>query len=230
MKPDEAMSDTRRASTSEWFDNTVYSRLDDKQTDVITLIMQRLHLDDLVGHVLATGEPWVHLNLPAIAEFDQAIPVGPGRFYHRKAGELLHPQREPLHILEEIKRSMGSYHFAAHYQQEPVPIEGELMRWEWFQRYQTAPARVHHNQIVQSWDTASKAGELNDYSVCTTWLIQGESYYLLDVFRARLLYPAPPSPHRAGTEVPPCRSADRGQGFGHGAGSGFQAWRSRRSG
>lgn len=190
MKPDEAMSDTRRASACEWFDNTVYSRLDDKQTDVIVLIMQRLHLDDLVGHVLATGEPWVHLNLPAIAEFDQSVPIGPDRTYLRRAGELLHPEREPLHILEEMKRSIGSYHFAAQYQQTPVPVEGELMRWEWFRRYQTAPARVHHNQVVQSWDTASKAGELNDYSVCTTWLIQNQTFYLLDVFRDRLLYPS----------------------------------------
>ena len=190
MKPDEAMSDTRRASACEWFDNTVYSRLDDKQTDVIIIIMQRLHLEDLVGHVLATGEPWVHLSLPAIAEFDQAISIGQGRTYYRPVGELLHPEREPLHILEEMKRSIGSFHFAAQYQQSPVPIEGELMRWEWFQRYETAPARVHHNQVVQSWDTASKAGELNDYSVCTTWLIQNQTFYLLDVFRDRLLYPS----------------------------------------
>ncbi|MEO5938316.1 MAG: phage terminase large subunit [Sphingomonas sp.] len=190
MKPDEAMSDLRRATACEWFDNTVYSRLDDKQTDVIILIMQRLHLEDLVGHVLATGEPWVHLNLPAIADFDQTIPTGPGRFYHRKAGELLHPAREPMHVLEEMRRSIGSYHFEAQYQQNPVPVEGELIRWEWFKRYQTAPARTSHQQVVQSWDTASKAGELNDYSVCTTWLIQNQSFFLLDIFRDRLRYPA----------------------------------------
>jgi hypothetical protein len=84
MKPDEAMSNLRRASACEWFDNTVYSGLDDKQTDVIVLIMQRLHLDDLVGHVLATGEQWVRLNLPAIADFDQTIQIGPDRFYAAK--------------------------------------------------------------------------------------------------------------------------------------------------
>jgi predicted phage terminase large subunit-like protein len=43
--------------------------------------------------------------------------------------------------------------------------------------------------IIQSWDTANKSGELNDYSVCTTWGIFKNKYYLLDVFRKRLEYP-----------------------------------------
>jgi predicted phage terminase large subunit-like protein len=151
--------------------------------------MQRLHLDDLVGHVLATGEPWVHLNLPAISEFEQSVQIGPDRFYNRRPGELLHPAREPMPVLDEMRRSIGSYSFAAQYLQDPIPAEGELIRWEWFGRFATPPARVHHRQVVQSWDTASKAGELNDYSVCTTWLIDGQSFYLLDLFRDRLLYP-----------------------------------------
>jgi predicted phage terminase large subunit-like protein len=44
--------------------------------------------------------------------------------------------------------------------------------------------------VIQSWDTASKAGELNDYSVCTTWAIVADRYYLLDVVRERLEFPA----------------------------------------
>jgi len=43
--------------------------------------------------------------------------------------------------------------------------------------------------VLQSWDTANKSGELNDFSVCTTWGAIGESYYLLSVFRRRLNYP-----------------------------------------
>jgi predicted phage terminase large subunit-like protein len=44
-------------------------------------------------------------------------------------------------------------------------------------------------RIVQSWDTAAKTSELNDYSVCTTWGVERENYYLIDVFRRRLNYP-----------------------------------------
>ena len=42
---------------------------------------------------------------------------------------------------------------------------------------------------MQSWDTASKTGEANDYSACTTWLIQERKYYLVHVLRERLDYP-----------------------------------------
>ncbi len=42
---------------------------------------------------------------------------------------------------------------------------------------------------MQSWDTASKASETNDWSVCTTWRVRGNSTWLLDVHRARLEFP-----------------------------------------
>jgi predicted phage terminase large subunit-like protein len=46
------------------------------------------------------------------------------------------------------------------------------------------------DRIVQSWDTANKATELSDYSVCTTWGVKGKQLFLLSVFRKRLEYPA----------------------------------------
>jgi phage terminase large subunit-like protein len=44
-------------------------------------------------------------------------------------------------------------------------------------------------RIVQSWDTASKATELSDFSVCTSWGIVGKELYLLDVLGRRMEYP-----------------------------------------
>ena len=43
---------------------------------------------------------------------------------------------------------------------------------------------------MQSWDTANKATELSDFSVCTTWGVKGKDLFLLAVFRRRLEYPA----------------------------------------
>ncbi len=51
------------------------------------------------------------------------------------------------------------------------------------------PAKGPNDRIIQSWDTASKAEEINDYSVCTTWQESDERYYLIDVLRQRLEYP-----------------------------------------
>jgi predicted phage terminase large subunit-like protein len=189
MKPDDALSDARRRTACEWFDNTAYTRLDDKRTGAIIIVMQRLHMEDLVGHVLAKDEEWVQLNLPATAPIEQRIPIGLNRFYTRKAGELLQPDREPQHVLDVLRQTLGDYNYSAQYQQEPIPVDGEVFKWGWFQTYDDAPARVPGDRVIQSWDTASKDKELNDYSVCTTWLVKGTAYYLLDVFRKRMNFP-----------------------------------------
>ena len=55
IKPDDAISESQRRSTNNWYDNTVVSRLNDKRTGCIIIIMQRLHEDDLVGHVKEHG-------------------------------------------------------------------------------------------------------------------------------------------------------------------------------
>src|SRR5438105_5969496 len=52
LQPDKALSDARRKSVNDWYDHTLSSRLNDKRTGCIILVMQRLHQDDLVGHVL----------------------------------------------------------------------------------------------------------------------------------------------------------------------------------
>ncbi len=189
MKPAERMSEVKRAAVSEWYDSTLTSRLDRKTEDAIVLIMQRLHVDDLVGHVLEKDERWTHLNLPAIAEEDEEIPLGDGTVYRRRAGELLHPEREPREVLEELKAAMGSQAFSAQYQQTPIPAGGALIQGNWFRTYPRAPERARGERVIQSWDTATKAGTTNDYSVCTTWLMRGKDYYLLDVLRKRLEYP-----------------------------------------
>jgi hypothetical protein len=116
MKPVDAASEVKRGAVNEWFDTTLTSRLDRKTQDVIIIVQQRLHVDDLVGHVLARSGGWVHLNLPAIAREDEVIHLGGGRIYHRAAGEVLHPKREPLSVLEELKVDMGSRVFSAQYQ------------------------------------------------------------------------------------------------------------------
>jgi predicted phage terminase large subunit-like protein len=189
IKPADAMSTTKRLAVKEWFDGTLYSRLDSKKDDVIIIVMQRVHVDDLISHVLEKGEDWVHLDLPAIADINERIEIGPDEFFERRVGDVLHAEREPQEVLDNIKAQLGAFTFNAQYQQRPAPIEGNLIKWKWFGLFANPPAHGPDGRIIQSWDTASKAGELNDYSVCTTWLMKDGLYYLLDVFRARLEYP-----------------------------------------
>jgi predicted phage terminase large subunit-like protein len=191
LKPDEALSDTIRNSVNNWFDHTLYSRLNNKSTGRIIVVMQRLHEDDLVGHLLGLGD-WKVLRLPAIAEVDEQFEVSTTygvRSFSRRAGESLHPDREPLPILEDLRRTQGEYNFAGQYQQSPSPLGGGLVKAEWFKIYKQSELPNPFELTFQSWDTACKSSELNDYSVCTTWGLKGKRLYLLNVFRRRVEYP-----------------------------------------
>jgi predicted phage terminase large subunit-like protein len=190
LKPADAMSESRRGSVNSWFDGTLFSRLNDKTKGSIVIVMQRLHEDDLVGHVLEQ-EGWEILSFPAIAEADEThdiiTPFGPKTF-QRGEGEALHPEREPLAALERIRATIGEANFAGQYQQRPAPAGGGMIREAWFPRFLEAE-RPQFERIIQSWDTANKASELADYSVCTTWGLKDPNAYLLHVFRRRLSFP-----------------------------------------
>jgi predicted phage terminase large subunit-like protein len=188
LKPQDAYSELARDSVKQWYSNTLLSRLDNKNNDAIVVIMQRLHMDDLVGHLLEQ-EGWIQLNLPAIAESEHDVPLGSGRFHVRRPGDLLHAEREPRTVLDELKRSMGSIDFAAQYQQEPIAEGGNLIKWTWFQFYDDPPARKPGDRIIISWDTALSSKELSSYSACVVLQVRGETVYVLDVIRDRLEYP-----------------------------------------
>jgi predicted phage terminase large subunit-like protein len=191
LKPDEATSDVVRKSVNEWFDGTAYTRLDSKKDGAIIIIMQRLHLDDLVGYVQEKGG-WEVVCLPAIAE-DQTEHVfntlrGPRRVI-RHPGTPLHGARESLETLAIIRANMAEYLFYGQYQQAPVPIGGGMIKTDWIQRYTPDMLPQTFEMVVQSWDTASKVNNFADYSVGITLGIKDKKIYVLDVKRARMDFP-----------------------------------------
>lgn len=194
IKAGSVMSKAERGSVNDWFRTTVTSRLDNKTTGAIVIIMQRLHEDDLVGHLTEDDDHgWEVVNIPAIAVEDTRYRIGNQKgmeYYYRKQGEVLDLQREPLEALNEIKRNLGSNAFSAQYQQIPVPPDGIIIRREWLLDCDEMPNVEEADAIVQSWDTAANAAEHNDFSVCTTWAIFGDRYYLIDVLRRRMEFPA----------------------------------------
>ena len=189
LKPAEAFTDNRREWVNNWFNNTLLSRLDDAHTGAIIVVMQRLHDDDLCGTLLRSPEKWVQLKLAAIAEEEQKVPIGHNKYHVRHVGDVLHAERTPRSLLESL-RSLDPDTFAAHYQQTPLPRGGLIVQRKWVRYYDELPSRKPSSLVNQSWDTASKTGEANDWSVCTTWLLQDKKYYLMHVLRERLDYPS----------------------------------------
>lgn len=191
LKPGEAISASQRNLPNQWFDNTLLSRLNSQHDGCIIIVQQRVHQDDLVGHALVQGG-WEILNLPAIAEIREEHSIesifGPTT-YVREVGDVLHPDRMSRDTLDRLRRDIGEYNFAGQYQQSPAPLGGGIVQEAWFKQYNDNELPHPFDQVIQSWDTASKPGELNDFSVCTTWGLKDKRIYLLTVFRKKLNYP-----------------------------------------
>jgi hypothetical protein len=135
LKPVDAQSDSLRNAVNDWISHTLISRLDDKAKGAIIIVMQRVHQHDLTGFLMQNfPQNWTLLNLPAIAREDETVETGPNRFYSRKEGEALHPDREPLEVLENLRRQLGSDIFEGQYQQSPVPPGGAMLRREYYSK------------------------------------------------------------------------------------------------
>lgn len=192
QKPGETLSDAIRTSTNRAYETTFLSRRNDPATSRTVIVMQRLHEDDLVGHVLELGGEWTMLNLPALAEADEAIAYSTflgEHVFSRREGEALHPGRIPRAELERIRDSIGEAAWAAQFQQQPAPAGGGLVKAEWLPPYEPHQLPERFDRTVQSWDTANTTREWSDYSVCTTWGEHNKKFYLLHVHRERLDYP-----------------------------------------
>jgi hypothetical protein len=142
-------------------------------------------------------EDWEMVRLPAIAEDDETYAFETELGCHsfmRRRGEALHPERQPLAALDRIRRvpgfipGIGEYNFAGQYQQAPAPQGGGMIKPASFRSYAVNERPDNFDRIVQSWDTANKASELSDFSVCTTWGIKRKDLYLLHVLRKRMEY------------------------------------------
>lgn len=189
QKADEALSDTKRQAAIDWCDQVLSTRLDNKVNGSLILIQQRIHEADLAGHMI-TKEGSYHLNLKAIAEESEDIPIGPDQVHHREPGDLLDPVRLPQQALDNQREMMGAYPFAAQYQQSPAPADGGIVKTKWLQSFKKIPQYTPgRDLLVQSWDTATTVNAHSDYSVCTSWLWKDQRHYLLHVFRKKLEYP-----------------------------------------
>jgi hypothetical protein len=181
IKANDAESEVVRKAAIEWFRSTALSRLDDPAKSLVFIAMQRLHVDDLSGILIEHG--WPSLVLPPIAVEAADYAVAEDEVYHRPAGELLQPERDSPEAIEEMKRNMGSRIFAAQYQQNPTPPDGNMIKAAWLGRYDRVTERNSFQRVVLSCDPAGKAGAHNDYTAITIVGVQKQALHVLHVSR-----------------------------------------------
>lgn len=192
LKPEDALSAPQRQRVNNWYDSTLVSRLNNKNTGAIVIIMQRLHEDDLVGHVLRQ-ESWEVISLPALAEHEEEFMIKDAlgqRSFKRMPGDLLSKERESEETLKQIRKRTSDYNFSSQYQQAPLPLEGGIIKKAWLKTYTPLDLPKTFSSVLLSCDTANKAAEVNDFSVITVWGVKDGKYYLLDVIRKRVEFPA----------------------------------------
>lgn len=195
----EVVSDVKREFVIDRWDNAISNRVNDARSSLRMGIMQRLHEHDLAGHVLAKGG-WEHLCLPMEKEEKPACrcpSCQAGQTLigwsdpRTEVGEVLHPVRFTPEVLDGERARFGPGGYAGQMQQNPIPSSGGMVKITWFGRYDYPAGEkpADAQLIVLSFDTASKAKELNDPWVCTVWAVTPSWIDIIHVFAKRMEYP-----------------------------------------
>lgn len=181
-------------STAIWWRETMSTRKNDPQRSTRVMVAQRTSYMDLSAVMMEMGE-CEHLCLPAEYEGSKKVTSLGWSDPRTEDGELLWPQRFTRPVIDSLKKELGMYGTAGQLQQRPTPRGGGIIKKDWFRYFRLtrdAWGRITHPQchfICQSWDTAFKTGEENDYSVCLTFGVGAEGYYLLGFWKAKAEMP-----------------------------------------
>lgn len=184
-------SEAKRNAVNKIWDDAFCSRAKDGATLRKLIIQQRIHMDDLAGHVLDQGG-WVHLNLPAeyVPEHRCQTYIDKTLFWsdpRTEEGELLFSQLFDEDHLAEERKKPG---YSALYQQNPIPEGGGTIKTVWLtsNHYNESPSVIagRASKVIQSWDTAQKKGARTSFTVGQVWAKLDANFYLLDEIRERM--------------------------------------------
>jgi predicted phage terminase large subunit-like protein len=178
QKAADMVHESSRNETKLWVDDTVYSRFDNPKTGVLIVVMQRLHEDDLVGHITQAGG-WEVIKIPMLAEEDLGYQMSDNVVHRFKKGEFLQPRLFGQKEFDRQRNDMGTAHFYAQYQQSPVPPAGNLFDWKWFR---PAPDPPEFSELIISLDVAATKTAGN-YSAFTIWGHRDGNWYLTAIHR-----------------------------------------------
>ena len=200
----EVFSDTKRDKTNRWFSVAFSGRMNDRKTGAMVIIMQRSHELDITGYILNRDKNKRCTALILPMEFESkrkciTVPLSstdgkPWEDPRKLDGELLWPQKDGPEEVKARKHDLGNaYNIAGQLQQIPAPDAGGIISKNWFRWWKEEKPPVV-TEVIQSWDTALEAGEMNDHSACTTWGlfkdVNGiDNLILLSLWRGRVEYP-----------------------------------------
>ena len=185
----EADSPLALAASVEWWRGTMATRANDPSTGAAIVVHQRLNAGDLTGYLLENEENWEHLVLPF--RYDpKFIPKKSSIGFQdprEVEGELIHPERIPEKVAQDLEKTLGTYHKNAQLQQNPEPRGGVIFARSKWQFYKVLPEL---DEVIMSVDCSFKDMVDNDYTAIQVWGIKGANKYLLKRVREHLGFQA----------------------------------------
>ena len=192
MSASDAQSEALRNTALDWFTQVWSSRLNNPREDVMIVIEQRLHENDISGYIIDTLKDWQTVVLPA--EFDGVKrKTVLGYYDKRKKGELLCPERFGRKEVDALKVLLGIFGVSGQLQQNPSPPEGGILKPSYFGLWPQERGLPQFEYILQSYDCAFTEKTTGDPTACTVWGVftykSKRNAMLLDAWSEYLAYP-----------------------------------------
>lgn len=177
---EQATSATYRKKAKDWFNSTVYTRLEPGAT--IVVLMTRWHEDDLAGWLLREhSDKWRHVLLPSVAEESDEL--------GRQPGEALCPDRYPIDTLigkdgdGGIRKAVGPIVWNGLHRQNPSSLEGGIIKRAYFKYWTELPKDMTYAMSI---DCAFEKTDSSSFVVIQVWGRKGADRYLVDQIRERM--------------------------------------------
>lgn len=184
IDPQDAFSKVARDSTTFWYSNTFYGRVQNKSDAKRININQRLHMNDISGHIAKTYK-FDTLIIPM-----QKMESNTGTVYWedpREVGEFLMPTRYAEKEKEDEYMGLGTYGWSSQMQQIPLPVGGGIIKTEWIRHY-TPTTGMQFDRVIITGDLAFKKTKTSDFVCFQCWGRLGSERFLIDVIRGRWSY------------------------------------------
>jgi predicted phage terminase large subunit-like protein len=183
QNPQLARSEVERTNANVFFDETLRSRLNDPDKGVFIIIMQRLHEQDLTGHLLEIEpENWEHICLPA----ELSDNVKPSNLKEHYSNNLLFEARLSKQTLDSFKIGLGSYGYSGQYMQIPSPADGGIIKRDWFNIVKEIPDGLVFDFFI---DTAYTDKTYNDATALLCACVHRNQIYVRAIEAIRLEFP-----------------------------------------
>lgn len=182
QNPKRAASEKERQNTIDFYNHTLYSRLNEPDIGVRIVIQQRLHERDLAGELIETNaDDYELIKIPAeITEKSKPVPDTLSSFYNNG---LFWSTRFSKNVLNNYLKALGSVQYAGQLQQLPAPEEGNIMKRDWFEvvKGESVSRDINLEPIHFYLDTAETEKQEGDFTAIVSCFKRDNQLYIVDV-------------------------------------------------